>query len=82
MTQAYCIEDFAECKSVAQVSRPSAQRAINRPVVLNTKKVKQPKGGHTSYFERGLVVGASLVLAALTGSGFLVYRGVRGYLLN
>lgn len=82
MTQGYCIEDFAECKSVVQVSRPSAQRVTHLPANLNAGRVKQPNGGHVSYFEQGLVVGASVGLTALTGLGFLVYHGVRRYLLR
>ncbi|KAF5607445.1 hypothetical protein FPANT_861 [Fusarium pseudoanthophilum] len=42
---------------------------------LQLGKIKQPKGGRLSYFERGLLVGLALSLIAVSGTGFGVHRG-------
>ncbi|KAF5642466.1 uncharacterized protein FTJAE_3623 [Fusarium tjaetaba] len=43
---------------------------------LQLGKIKQPKGGRLSYFERGLLVGLALSLIAVSGTGFGIYRGI------
>jgi hypothetical protein len=65
-----------------QIARPDPHKALDRPARLDAKKVKQPNGGRMSYFEQGLILGAAMGLVALTGLGFLSYRGYRAYKLR
>jgi hypothetical protein len=82
VTQAYHIKDFSESKTMLQVTQPGSQSPIDRPAMLNTKKVKQSNGGRTSYFEQGLMLATAMGLAAVIGLGYLSYRSVRVSLLS
>ncbi|EWG51755.1 hypothetical protein FVEG_10644 [Fusarium verticillioides 7600] len=80
----YRREDFS-------VNKPILQDFIHRIDFVNTEKestwsllshrlqlakIKQPKGGRLSYFERGLLVGLALSLIAVSGTGLGIYRGI------
>ena len=52
----------------------------NRPTKLNAKEVRQSQGGRMSYFEQGLILGATMGLAMSIALGYFSYRGVRVYL--
>lgn len=41
---------------------------------LRLGKIKQPKGGRLSYFERGLIVGLALTLVAISGTSMGIHR--------
>ncbi|KAF5693636.1 hypothetical protein FDENT_1868 [Fusarium denticulatum] len=80
----YRREDFSVNKPILQESihhfdsisleKESAWSLLSHRLQLG--KVKQPKGGRLSYFERGLLVGLALSLIAVSGTGFGIYRGI------
>ncbi|KAF2647740.1 ALDH-like protein [Lophiostoma macrostomum CBS 122681] len=81
-THPYSLEAFSELKTMRQVSPISSRSDARRPAKLKSKEVNQFQGGRMSYFEQGLILGAAMGLVALTGLGFLSYRGFRAYLLR
>ncbi|KAM0279854.1 hypothetical protein ACHAO9_011480 [Fusarium lateritium] len=78
----YRREDFSVNKPILQESlKPAQVLAASAKSVwpflsqtLHLAKIKQPKGGRLSYFERGLIVGLALSLFAITGTGFGIRR--------
>jgi hypothetical protein len=78
----YRREDFSVNKPILQESlKPAQALAAGAKSVwpflsqaLHLGKIKQPKGGRLSYFERGLIVGLALSLFAITGTGFGIRR--------
>ncbi|KAH8654344.1 hypothetical protein BGZ61DRAFT_500580 [Ilyonectria robusta] len=83
----YSREDFSVNKPVSQVSLRSATavKIDSKPVwsltshTLRLGKIKQPKGGRLSYFERGLILGLALSLVAISGLSVGVHRAGQVY---
>ncbi|KAM0541722.1 hypothetical protein ACHAPJ_013127 [Fusarium lateritium] len=46
---------------------------------LQLGRIKQPKGGRLSYFERGLILGLTLSLVAISGAGFGIHRAIQHF---
>ncbi|KAH6961790.1 hypothetical protein BKA56DRAFT_599163 [Ilyonectria sp. MPI-CAGE-AT-0026] len=78
----YSREDFSVNKPVIQDSLKPARAVKIDPKsfwplmshTLRLGKIKQPKGGSLSYFERGLILGLALSLVAISGVSVGVYR--------
>ncbi|KAJ4180266.1 hypothetical protein NW767_014420 [Fusarium falciforme] len=74
--------DFSVNKSIIQEPlRPVLELAIRAKALwpfmsqtLRLGKIKQPKGGRLSYFERGLIVGLALTLVAISGTSVGIHR--------
>ncbi|EEU37682.1 uncharacterized protein NECHADRAFT_87462 [Fusarium vanettenii 77-13-4] len=78
----YSREDFSVNKPIIQEPlRPVQEIAIRAKALwpfmsqtLRLGKIKQPKGGRLSYFERGLIVGLALTLVAISGTSVGIHR--------
>ncbi|KAH6997377.1 hypothetical protein EDB80DRAFT_149348 [Ilyonectria destructans] len=78
----YSRDDFSVNKPVIQDSLKSARAIkVDRksfwPLMSHTLrlgKIKQPKGGSLSYFERGLILGLALSLVAISGVSVGIHR--------
>ncbi|KAI8650622.1 hypothetical protein NCS57_01396600 [Fusarium keratoplasticum] len=74
--------DFSVNKPIIQEPlRPVLELAIRAKALwpfmsqtLRLGKIKQPKGGRLSYFERGLIVGLALTLVAISGTSVGIHR--------
>ena len=83
----YSRDDFSVNKSILQESvKPAGAFAAGSGSVwpfvsqnVNLAKIKQPKGGRLSYFERGLLVGLAISLIAISGTGFGIYRSIQRF---
>ncbi|RSL95360.1 hypothetical protein CDV31_013920 [Fusarium ambrosium] len=75
-------EDFSVNKPIIQEPlRPVRELAVRAKALwpfmaqtLRLGKIKQPKGGRLSYFERGLIVGLALTLVAISGTSVGIHR--------
>ncbi|RTE81300.1 hypothetical protein BHE90_004202 [Fusarium euwallaceae] len=75
-------EDFSVNKPIIQEPlRPVREPAVRAKALwpfmsqtLRLGKIKQPKGGRLSYFERGLIVGLALTLVAISGTSVGIHR--------
>ncbi|KAL2672507.1 hypothetical protein Neosp_013219 [[Neocosmospora] mangrovei] len=78
----YSREDFSVNKPIVQEPlRHVRELAIRAKALwpfmsqtLRLGKIKQPKGGRLSYFERGLIVGLALTLVAISGTSLGIHR--------
>ncbi|KAM0424292.1 hypothetical protein ACHAPT_010437 [Fusarium lateritium] len=78
----YSREDFSVNKLIIQEPlRPVRDLAVRAKALwpfmsqtLRLGKIKQPKGGRLSYFERGLIVGLALTLVAISGTSVGIHR--------
>ncbi|KAH7253350.1 hypothetical protein MRS44_015497 [Fusarium solani] len=78
----YSREDFSVNKPILQEPlRPVRELATRAKALwpfmsqtLRLGKIKQPKGGRLSYFERGLIVGLALTLVAISGTSMGIHR--------
>ena len=83
----YSRNDFSVNKSILQESVKhagafAAGSGSLWPFVsqsVDLAKIKQPKGGRLSYFERGLLVGLAISLIAISGTGFGIYRSIQRF---
>ncbi|KAF5671999.1 hypothetical protein FHETE_3871 [Fusarium heterosporum] len=86
----YSREDFSVSKPILQESVKSmGSLAAGANSVwpflsqsVNLVRIKQPKGGRLSYFERGLLVGLALSLIAISGTGFWIHRGIQRFIIR
>lgn len=78
----YSREDFSVNKPILQEPLRPVRELLTRakslwPFMsqsLRLSKIKQPKGGRLSYFERGLIVGLALTLVAISGTSVAIHR--------